>query len=604
MSKAIGLIGQVFGRLRVVDRHPPSPGGFRRWRCECSCGTEYVTYQEALRSGKKTSCGCATREGRFSDLAGKTFGGMRVLALAKQASNARERIWRVLASCGHEREIEECRLRSNPPSACGPGCTVQRFVLDGKAVTLKELAVQARAKESTIAERIRRGWSPIEAVVGHRNDRKPVCKVLVDYQGESVSIRDLARKHGLKTNELASRLRLGWPIERALSEPVERRGLIYAPGDTFGRLTIVGEAPSSKKGARRYSCRCICGETIERRQGDLRRGERTSCGCDKPRRKFVDLTGQVFGHLTVLRRESKKWVLGCVCGNETMSKTTWLLTGKRTSCGAASCGPSRERRLRRYGAEDLHGQRFGRLVVESSRPRAANRRRRWVWICRCDCGNKVERDASALRQSKDAASCGDCRAWILRVGQRHGHLEIVSVHDRGDGEIVATCRCDCGGVVSDKRASNLFGTKHPPSCGCHTARMRRERAPKYLHEGEFLTLLEVATRTNTNRGTLSSHLRHGASLDEAIRLTRLGSERKNRRHTLFGVDVSVTQLASILGVTATALPYWVQRGATAQEILERVGTSPRQRRRPPCPADANDRSPTSGRSGHSEREIT
>lgn len=54
--------------------------------------------------------------------------------------------------------------------------------------------------------------------------------------------------------------------------------------------------------------------------------------------KFIDLTGQRFGRLTVICRadiKSKeiKWICKCDCGNEHITKGIYLRTGETKSCG-------------------------------------------------------------------------------------------------------------------------------------------------------------------------------------------------------------------------------------------------------------------------------
>lgn len=49
-------------------------------------------------------------------------------------------------------------------------------------------------------------------------------------------------------------------------------------GETYGRLTITGDAPQRTKDRRVY-VECACGNTKDVLLGDLRRGDTTSCGC-------------------------------------------------------------------------------------------------------------------------------------------------------------------------------------------------------------------------------------------------------------------------------------------------------------------------------------
>lgn len=55
-------IGQVFGRLTIVDVAPPAADGRTRVRCSCSCGRHAVVRISDLVTGGTTSCGCHRRE--------------------------------------------------------------------------------------------------------------------------------------------------------------------------------------------------------------------------------------------------------------------------------------------------------------------------------------------------------------------------------------------------------------------------------------------------------------------------------------------------------------------------------------------------------------
>jgi hypothetical protein len=56
------LVGQRFGRWKVVALHPQRRGYQTCWLCRCDCGTERVVLGFVLRQGESTSCGCARHE--------------------------------------------------------------------------------------------------------------------------------------------------------------------------------------------------------------------------------------------------------------------------------------------------------------------------------------------------------------------------------------------------------------------------------------------------------------------------------------------------------------------------------------------------------------
>ncbi len=69
MGKFVDLTGQVFGRLRVIERvgsviRPDGTAGHARWRCVCTCAraSEVIAQSNNLRSGQQRSCGCVRKE--------------------------------------------------------------------------------------------------------------------------------------------------------------------------------------------------------------------------------------------------------------------------------------------------------------------------------------------------------------------------------------------------------------------------------------------------------------------------------------------------------------------------------------------------------------
>lgn len=55
------LVGQVFGKLTVIDLDQES-SGIRKWICKCSCGNTVSVREYNLKSGNSQSCGCTRRE--------------------------------------------------------------------------------------------------------------------------------------------------------------------------------------------------------------------------------------------------------------------------------------------------------------------------------------------------------------------------------------------------------------------------------------------------------------------------------------------------------------------------------------------------------------
>lgn len=109
-------------------------------------------------------------------------------------------------------------------------------------------------------------------------------------------------------------------------------------GQKYGMLTVIGQAPSTEKGQRRWICKCDCGTEKIVLGGNLKRGTTVSCGC----KHRNDLTGQKIGKLTVLersdkygsrgKRQTQLWKCQCECGTITYKATDTLTNPDISMC--------------------------------------------------------------------------------------------------------------------------------------------------------------------------------------------------------------------------------------------------------------------------------
>jgi len=119
--------------------------------------------------------------------------------------------------------------------------------------------------------------------------------------------------------------------------------------------------------------------------------------------KVIDLTGQRFGELTVIKRvennkhKKAQFLCRCDCGRETVKLGVLLLSGRTTSCGR----------------KNLIGLKFGRwTVLEEAEPLIGRRDKRRAYLCKCECGTKRIVSAKALTSNK-SLSCGCLPREIL-----------------------------------------------------------------------------------------------------------------------------------------------------------------------------------------------
>lgn len=176
-------------------------------------------------------------------------------------------------------------------------------------------------------------------------------------------------------------------------------------GRKFGMLTVIKRVEDVKPGRPMWLCQCECGNTaIVSSTALTKTGGTKSCGCLRHAmpKNLIDLTGQTFGKLTVLRKDSSaekgkaRWICKCECGNVVSILSDSLRSGKTTSCGCAQFTLK----------HDLTGQTFGYLIVlgRTTNKRIKGNEIRWKCLCQ-NCGRTVEVGSYWLRTGNPYGHC-------------------------------------------------------------------------------------------------------------------------------------------------------------------------------------------------------
>lgn len=115
-------------------------------------------------------------------------------------------------------------------------------------------------------------------------------------------------------------------------------------------------------------------------------------------KKMIDLTGQIFGRLTIIEYAGKKnkiirWKCKCICGNIKIISGKNLKSGQTKSCGC----------LHKEIKINLVGEKFGRLVV--IKYAGKNKHNHLLWECKCECG-KIKNICGNSLKSNLTESCG------------------------------------------------------------------------------------------------------------------------------------------------------------------------------------------------------
>jgi hypothetical protein len=206
-------------------------------------------------------------------------------------------------------------------------------------------------------------------------------------------------------------------------------------GDKINKLTVLYK---TKKGKTIYdACQCDCGRYIVAAQQHIKDGHTKSCGClivESAKQDFIDLTGQKFGRLTVIKkienynnkRRGTYWLCECSCYNEEGKHPQKIIYGDSLRQGKTqSCGCLQKEIVSKIGKEtleDLTGQKIGHwTIIERAPDRITQYGKQTMWLCECDCNEHTKRIVygSNLKSLK-STSCG-C------IGKSKGEDKIIQI---------------------------------------------------------------------------------------------------------------------------------------------------------------------------------
>lgn len=200
--------------------------------------------------------------------------------------------------------------------------------------------------------------------------------------------------------------------------------------------------------------------------------------------KALDLTGQRFNRLTVLKRVENsrngksQWLCKCDCGNEVIVIGSHLKSGNTKSCGCLDKELIAKRN--EESAKDLIGMQFERLTVIAREESQFGKAR---WLCKCECGNEVVVYGSDLKRGT-TKSCGCLKNEMatkrlqdlneVQKGESHPmynpnltdeereykRLEIGYTKWAKDVKEQANYTCDCCGVYGVKLHSHHLNDWH------------------------------------------------------------------------------------------------------------------------------------------------
>ena len=233
--------------------------------------------------------------------------------------------------------------------------------------------------------------------------------------------------------------------------------LIDLTGQVFGDLTVLEYA-----GAKRWKCKCSCGNEVSVLGNGLTRGTTHSCGHDNIK-KFKDITGEKFGDWTVLEADKQGyWKCKCSCGNIKSVAGWHLRSGRSKSCGHGKTG---------FAATDFKESRS--VEQEKNDVYVGAQIHQWEVLyrvdsryvmCRCSCGNERKVSIWALEVGR-SKSCGECSFEDL-TGRQFGDWKVLEYI----GNSAWICECSCGEVKSVNKRDLITGKSK--TCGSSLHRIK------------------------------------------------------------------------------------------------------------------------------------
>lgn len=197
-------------------------------------------------------------------------------------------------------------------------------------------------------------------------------------------------------------------------------------GQVFGKLTVISKDLNRTTKKVKWLCKCSCNRVISVSSTHLVQEHTKACRYCKTPSNFIDLSGQQFHHLTCIKysKEDCKWQCRCLCGNEMLATAINLKSGNTKSCGCQSGTLMRSAAIKKYENLIVNGLEF----IEPTE--MTDITGHIVWKIKCVCGKLFDRPASVI-VSGHTKSCG-CISNNLRsksLGGTGNPYENASVYE-------------------------------------------------------------------------------------------------------------------------------------------------------------------------------
>lgn len=205
-GKIKDISGQKFGRLTAIRRAGANISGQAMWECLCECGKTHVTCGATLRNGTVVSCGCYNREAS----------GKRAFVHGRSAHPLYEP-WKSMHERCRERNKEHReRYADRNIAVCPEWSDVNTFIRDMEPTWVPNQRLTLERKDNNLGyspDNCR--WADMTEQNNNKENNHPVT-----YLGRTQNISQWGRELNLSGDVISGRLRIGWTVEKAMTEPV------------------------------------------------------------------------------------------------------------------------------------------------------------------------------------------------------------------------------------------------------------------------------------------------------------------------------------------------------------------------------------------------
>lgn len=206
MSKFVDLTGRKFGRLTVLERDGHNSRGDIMWWCRCDCGGITHTSGQNLKSGMTKSCGCLRVEAVKNIKTTHGYSKERLYGIWKgmlsRCNNASNTNYKDYGGRGIEVCPDWFAFKSFKDWSLSHGYQ--------EDLTIDRVNVDGNYEPSNCR------WVDIETQANNKRNT-----VRVTYNGVTKSITEWSKQYNMPRATLYERLKNGWDIEKALTQPVK-----------------------------------------------------------------------------------------------------------------------------------------------------------------------------------------------------------------------------------------------------------------------------------------------------------------------------------------------------------------------------------------------